>query len=378
MAAPSSDQPAATPPARPWIRNACWDLGCLAFCWLPFYGWAVFGLGLDGSWAAKSQQTGLAWATAVALATTYVHRHYTFVLVYGDRDTFRLRARDFLLAPLVVFLVVGVCRGVYGALRGDPEWAWFGSGTWQAVMITVGVWNVWHTLMQRYGILRIYAGKAGHGLQERAHGRRDLALLWSSVILVSWITLLLRASTFAGQGNARLALKVMGPWLAGPWPWVLLAVLGLAWIGVSLVWLRGELRAELAWRSRVPRWMFFASTLALLAVFVVHGPIVGYLCFGVAHALEYVAFVHHFGQQKFAPASRPEKRSLAARLLRQPLHTAPLLIGGLLLAFVLLYDQRRADVYLVYYMGTSMLHFLFDGWIWKVRRPEVRAQLGVA
>jgi hypothetical protein len=142
------------------------------------------------------------------------------------------------------------------------------------------------------------------------------------------------------------------------------------------VWLRHELRADLALRARVPRWLFLASTLGLFAVFVVHGPIVGYLCFGVAHALEYVAFVHHFGQQKFARG--PDIRSPAAALLRRPLHTAPLLIGGLLLAFVLLYDQRRADVYLVYYMGTSVLHFLFDGWIWKVRRPEVRAPLGVA
>jgi len=108
----------------------------------------------------------------------------------------------------------------------------------------------------------------------------------------------------------------------------------------------------------------------------VHGPIVGYLCFGVAHALEYVAFVHHFGQQKFSRG--PDIRSPAALLLRRPLQTAPLLIGGLLLVFVLLYDQRRADLFLVYYMGTSVLHFLFDGWIWKVRRPEVRAPLGVA
>jgi hypothetical protein len=113
----------------------------------------------------------------------------------------------------------------------------------------------------------------------------------------------------------------------------------------------------------------------LLGVFVVHGPIVGYLCFGVAHALEYVAFVHHFGQQKFAQSGAP---GLTAALLRRPLLTAPLVIGVLLGAFILLGDHRTADVYLVYYMGTSLLHFLFDGWIWKVRRPEVRRPLGVA
>jgi hypothetical protein len=374
MAVPSPEFVPPPPPARAWLRNACWDLGCLAFCWLPFYVWAVFGLGLDGSWAAGQSQ-GLAWATAVALAATYVHRHYTFVLVYGDRDTFRVRARDFVLAPLLVFAFIGACRGLYGASRGD-SWAWLGSAAWWTVMISVGVWNVWHTLMQRYGILRIYAGKVGHGLQARDHGRRDLAVLWTSVILVSWVTLMFRASTFAGQGNARRALKIAGPWLTGISAWALLAVLVVAWMTAFSVWLRHELRADLELRARVPRWLFLASTLGLFVVFVVHGPIVGYLCFGVAHALEYIAFVHHFGQQKFARG--PEIRSPAAALLRRPLYTAPLLIGGLLLAFVLLYDQRRADVYMVYYMGTSMLHFLYDGWIWKVRRPEVRAPLGVA
>ena len=29
-----------------WLRSWRWDLSCLAFCWLPFYFWVVFGLGL--------------------------------------------------------------------------------------------------------------------------------------------------------------------------------------------------------------------------------------------------------------------------------------------------------------------------------------------
>ena len=44
------------------------------------------------------------------------------------------------------------------------------------VLVTIGVWNVWHTIQQRYGILRAYAGKAKGGLEQRAHGRRDHAL----------------------------------------------------------------------------------------------------------------------------------------------------------------------------------------------------------
>ena len=169
-------------------------------------------------------------------------------------------------------------------------------------------------------------------------------------------------------------LKVVRPLTSGTGAWVLFAVLAAGWLAVLSHWLRHELRAELSPRERLPRWCFLASTLALLAVFVVHGPIVGYLCFGVAHALEYVAFVHHFGQQKFAQNGAT---GLTASLLRRPLWAAPLVIGVLLTAFILLSDHRGADLYLVYYLGTSLLHFLFDGWIWKVRRPEVRRPLGV-
>ena len=48
-----------------------------------------------------------------------------------------------------------------------------------------------------------------------------------------------------------------------------------------------------------------------------HGPITGYLCFGVAHAVEYVFFFHVFGQRKFA-GRPPAERGVAAKLLARP------------------------------------------------------------
>ncbi|MEZ4380213.1 MAG: hypothetical protein R3A79_02605 [Nannocystaceae bacterium] len=63
--------------------------------------------------------------------------------------------------------------------------------------------------------------------------------------------------------------------------------------------------------------------------------------------------------------------------MRRPWLFGTLLSGALVLLFSLLVDHRRSDVYLVYYMGTSLLHFLFDGWIWKVRKPHVGGHLGV-
>jgi hypothetical protein len=137
-----------------------------------------------------------------------------------------------------------------------------------------------------------------------------------------------------------------------------------------------ERAASLSPRERIPRANFMLSTLALLGVFVVHGPITGYLCFGVAHAIEYVCFFHVFGQRKFA-GRRADQRGLAAKLLARPLVSGPVIAVALAVLFFVLVDRRDNEAYLVYYTATSLLHFLYDGWIWKVRRPEVAKPLGL-
>jgi len=365
----------------PWLRSALWDLTLLGFCWVPFYLWVVWGLGLDGSWAGVTangtgNRAALALASAVALGITYVHRHYTFILVYGDAGTFSRRARDFILAPVIVIASLILIRGGWGAGRVhlnlfDIELTF---RPWMLILTLTGLWNVWHTLMQRYGISRIYAGKLGNGLQDRSHGRRELGLMWASVALVGCLAVLFRASTFAGVRNARKVYGTFEPFIQGGIGWAVLAVISglVGWLAYR--WARVEFSTPTPLRLRIPRLCFLASTTCLLAIFVVHGPIVGYLCFGVAHALEYVAFVHHFGQKKFAHATNS---GIVARLLRRPLMFAPMVIGLLVTAYLLLRDYRRMDVYVIYYTGTSLLHFLYDGWIWKVRRPEVARPLGV-
>ncbi len=365
----------------PWLRSPLWDLALLGFCWIPFYAWVVWGLGLDGSWAGVTpdgtgNRAALALASAVALGITYVHRHYTFILVYGDGGTFRQRARDFIVAPAVVVATLVAVRGVWGAGFVRPEVFGFELKfrPWMVILTLTGLWNVWHTLMQRYGISRIYAGKFGDGLRDRSHGRRELALMWALVAWIACVALMFRASTFAGVRNARRVYRTFEPVIQGALGWTTLAVVTgvVAWLAVR--WARHEFSGSRPPRDRIPRLCFLASTLCLLLVFILHGPIVGYLCFGVAHALEYVAFVHHFGQKKFAHASNT---SPVARLLRRPLLFAPAAIGLLVTAYLLLRDYRRTDVFVVYYTGTSLLHFLYDGWIWKVRKPEVARPLGV-
>lgn len=372
-------------PARsraPWIRAPAWDLAGLALPWVPFYLLVVFVLGIDGSWSAGAvggagREPGLGLAIAVALGISYVHRHYTFLLVYGDGPTYRSRELAFSLAPALVFVLLAVAIRASASVRIPWPGSEEGVAPWMLVLLVTGLWNVWHTVMQRHGITRIYAGKAGGGLQERAHGRRDLRLLWSLALLTAVVVLRFRPSTFEGIGNARRLLTAAEPWLHGAVGWSVLAAAAGASAWFVFDWSRHERAAEVELRDRLPRWAFMGSTLALFAVFVVHGPVVGYLCFGVAHAIEYVCFLHHFGYRKFARPGGSGRRTLAGRVLASPWISAPAIVLALAAAYLLLFEYKQTELYLVYYTGTSLLHFLFDGWIWKVRKPEVARPLGL-
>lgn len=354
------------------------DTAALAFGWLPFYLWIVFGLGYGLEAFGGPALTGRAAADAaalavvVALAITYVHRHYTFFVVYGDREVFERRARAFWVAPVVALALVGLARAGDGLLQARVGGVKV--SPWQVVLLVTGAWNIWHTLQQRYGLLRIYAGKLGGGTELPAHARRDRAALWVPAIAVAVLLPIVRPELLAGHVRARTLQQVVAPIVESRWAsgLALLAAAALAWTLAS--WLRHELRAPARWGQRAPRLVFMGSTLLLFAVFLVHGPILGYLCFGTAHAVEYVAFVHHFGAKKYAGGAG---RGVAAALLRDAWRGLVVLAGGLLLLYWLLREYRRADVYLVYYTSTSLLHFLYDGWIWRVRRPEVARALGL-
>ncbi|MBK6917626.1 MAG: hypothetical protein IPH07_09520 [Deltaproteobacteria bacterium] len=357
---------------RPWLRGGFWDTTVLAYGWVPFYLWCVFGLGLGREgWGLPALPRGAhrsAFATAVviALAITYVHRHYTFILVYGDRRSFAARARAYVGAPVVVF-------GLVALARASIDTRVFGVSPWLVVAVITGAWNVWHTLQQRYGIGRIYAAKLDAIRGPRptvASGRLDRLLLWSLALLTACVLLVLRTSSFGGHRSARDLLRVLAPVLRPPLGSLWLGLVAVLTVIVAVRWVRADVAGVARPSLLLPRWSFVGSTVALLAVFVVHGPIVGYLCFGTAHAIEYVGFVHHFAARKY----ERERGSVAAAVFAS-LWRAPLPVAVLLLAFWLARDVRDEAIYVVYYISTSLLHFLFDGWIWKVRAPEVRQPL---
>jgi len=90
---------------------------------------------------------------------SFFHQPLTLPLVYGDPAQFALRRKVFTWSPVV--FVVAITLGLYVSLA--------------LVAIVAGLWNAEHTLMQRFGVTRIYGRKAG---QEEGGLERLLLISW--------------------------------------------------------------------------------------------------------------------------------------------------------------------------------------------------------
>jgi hypothetical protein len=338
-----------------WLANAPIDMA-LAFGWLPFYLW-LLTTPVVGDLGAPAFMPALQRAALVALSVNFVHRHFVYFLIFGDAQQRALHPRALWVAPLIVLVLV------------VPTRLWWGLGT-TVLVGALALWNIWHTLMQRHGIARAYAVKGGGGLDERAHGRRDLHMLWALAVCTAAFVIVFRQNTFYGREQPALAgIHVLAVQEHPEIGWAVLVAAGVVAAAMVWAWMRAEAQARpRVWRA--PRLMFWASNLCLLGIFVVHGVVVGYLVFGFAHALEYILFVYLFSHRRMARG----ESAPSVRLFGKP--ASLVLVSAVLLAlFVAARQVWTLPLYLAYYAATSALHFFYDGLIWKMRRPEVRAPL---
>jgi hypothetical protein len=326
----------------------------LAFGWVPFYAW-LLTTDVVGDVGSAAWRPAFDLAAVLALSVNFVHRHVVYFLFFGDEAQRRRHPTALWLAPVIAVVGVGAAK-----LSGSAD-------AWGVVVAVTAAWNIWHVLMQRHGVARAYAAKAGGGVDERAHGRRDLLLLWALTLVTAAGVMRFQQRTFTGL--ARKAWRLFEPVVGGAAVLDALVVVTALLAAVALAaWLRAERRARPA--ARAPRALLWLSTAALLVVFWLHGPIVGYLVFGVAHSIEYMVFVHLYSKRRTARGPEP----LGVRALGEPVLLV--IVSAVLLgAFVAARQVWTVPLFMVYYTSTSLLHYFYDGIVWKMRRPEVRAPL---
>src|SRR5215203_4846513 len=131
---------------RLWVHGAVADIA-LGWCWLPI------ALMVH---AAEPNMSSVQSIVGVIFLISFAHQPLTLGLVYGDPAQRDAHRRLYRWAPWVAFTLIIIGLNVSLSL----------------VALMAGLWNAEHTLMQRYGVMRIYGRKAGDD-----HGRLEKPML---------------------------------------------------------------------------------------------------------------------------------------------------------------------------------------------------------
>jgi hypothetical protein len=322
---------------RTWIHAPAADLALFG------YGWLIVLLPL--LWVD-------AWIYPIVFAVLMVndlHRHYTFVLVYGEPEEFEKRKALYISLPIIAALVAFAF--IYS--KSFP------------VLLTISVlWTMYHSVGQKYGITRIYARKAGYG-----EAWIEKGLIFSWFFYVVFAIAEKEAATLSQFDAGRVILASLGDVLK------YMTALSYPILAVALVFVALFVRQEYENRHRmsVAKVLYVLSILLLYAVFF-RSLVIGYVVFGFSHALEYIALVNIFVKTKYA--RRPEAQSLLARASRRWWLSSSLFAIGVV-AVCAVAQLRYEQALGIYIVGSGFLHFIYDGLIWKVRQPEVGTPLGI-
>ena len=138
-------------------------------------------------------------------------------------------------------------------------------------------------------------------------------------------------------------------------------------------WYRAE--RALGRRANPAKHLYLAATAALIAVVLVD-PIAGFAGYVGGHALEYFVIVHRSLRTRAAhgdPSAVAAATATAGRRAVTYLAYAVAIVALVRLSWGA-FDGRLYG-FLILFLGG--LHVLYDGFIWKLRRPALAASLGV-
>ncbi|MDB5385376.1 MAG: hypothetical protein JWM11_1022 [Planctomycetaceae bacterium] len=356
----SSTIPAQQPPAQksvvgkrssPWIVAPVADLPLIVAT--PLLVWCGLSLAQRIWTAGQITSFALIWAIG--------HHLPGLMRAYGDRALFQRFKLRFLLAPLLLVAV-----GVYASVTQS-----------NAILLGVGFWGLWHYLMQSYGFFRIYDSKMRSVAPLTCWLDQAMCLIWFLGALI-----LTDNGLF---GDLNRFYKAGGPVISPQ----------------AIIWLQQAMIAALCtvtflfagnaiWRS-IHGDPPSPVKLALMAITfgfywyclaTVSNLLVSYALFELFHDVQYLTIVWSFN------ARRAEKDAGAGAFTRYLFRKRRGLIAGYL-GLIILYgclnygtrqwvDGPLQKVLLGLFVASTVLHYYYDGFIWKLRETDTRKSLGLA
>jgi len=328
-----------------WIHGPGRDAS-LAFCWVPLAIAAV---------AVQGRPHLLAGLLSAVLLLSLSHQPVTLALVYGDAARFREHKVLFAVAPALAVAAVMFGLGV----------------SLVVVAVVAGLWNAEHTLMQRYGIARLYGRKAG---DDRGALEKPMLVSWLVVAMVAAAanprTPRYLAQVDVGEVNHR-GIQL----LAHLRPEAVVALLPAVGAAALLTgrWISAE---RAAGDANPAKWLYLGATAALVLV-VCLDPVAGFAAYVGAHAVEYFVIVKGATGRRAANGAG----GLVGRVTRSPIGATGFVAATAVGALVVLVVIERVSSFTVataVYLSVGALHIFYDGLIWKMRTPAVARDLAAA
>jgi len=348
MAEPS---PPTSPQASLWILGRYQDL--LLFVATPL-------LILPVIWGADMHWSGQEIYLSVAAFGALGHHLPGMMRAYGDRALFLRFPVRFILAPI---FLVGVC-------------GCFHFNGWESIKLIFVTWGVWHGFMQTYGFLRIYDAKVGSF--KKTTTRLDFAMC------AAWFIAADFWSPEHMAGYLELFYRCNGPVIDAAW------LEGARWLVAVATTVITLAFAVNYWRCRVRGCGPSPVKLLLMGVTFVYwwfcrvqvsDMVVGIALFEIFHDVQYLSIVWIFNR------NRAQKSNDVGAFTRRIFGGSGALIGvyvGLVFGYGYLKvfsDGMGAhgvkDAFGGALLASGLLHFYYDGFIWKVRERGTSESLGL-
>ena len=294
----------------------------------------------------------------------YHHVIATYTRLAFDSKSFREHR------GLVIYLFPAVAVGVVLLAK-------FG-GAWTVTTVYL-YWQWWHYTRQSEGISKAYRGKA----PDKEMGNPYVV----------------RAAFYAVPIAGLLALShrspeqfLFFPLRTLPVPDLLLDVVVLVAAGLVIMWVIEQIKAWLAGKLAIAHTAYMISHFVVYYVAYVHIETInyGWLTINIWHNAQYILFVWLFNNRRFEgkPSETQKLLSTISQNGRFILYMATCLTISTLVYFVLTFyvaDAVSATFTLtatmsalIIYQTINFHHYIVDSVIWKLRKPKIRKNLGLA
>jgi tetratricopeptide (TPR) repeat protein len=334
-----------------WILDSWRDLVlyvCTPLLLVPMF------IAAQGVWSAEDIYLFVAAFGAMG------HHLPGMIRAYGDRALFQRFRWRFICAP--IFLVVVCAAFSLWELKG--------------IVLVAFIWGVWHGMMQTYGFCRIYDAKVGSFAEITR--RLDFALcgIWfATAVLLSPQRMTDTLETYYSAGGAFISPTVLR---AGQMCLLAVALLISALFLANFIWMWSSGK-----RPSPVKLVLLVTSICFwwYCNNIVASVLVGVALFEVFHDVQYLSLVWIYNRK------RVESDSSIGGFMRFVFRRSGALVGvyiGLVLAYGGLSLSKSyvgidavKNILTGVVTASALLHFYYDGFIWKVREKSTRQSLGI-